>query len=1351
MSSRQVPTAGAPSIDRRAQDTTYHLYSATDGFVPTVSRRGPAQGIAGAAGARAASPTSSVRQAPARVATPPQPATGAAGAPTTNISERGARAVQAATFALRDKPGAFLEAELKVAKARSPEAYRAPPKRERGRLASGGDRSARRARSRQERRAVGVQAQTQASTTKQKYTDATEATATPEVARRWRDGVDTRLNRVETAAEYLQDEMEDLREENLDLVDQVNLSLGEADDKCVAMDQLRARMEADLEKQKQWMEAQLSAVKSTELSLDQANARVAGNDTMLLRQMDMILAALGDTTARVMAVEEREKGQLAHIAELQAQLQNGGAAPAQALTQEGAAKAEQKTAQRLAKLEAQVESLMLDEQQVDDRKGARPSRGGQQRESQTSGKLAHRIVSVEKQLSKLDSRLDEHTKTSDENDLKLQRQIEKAARTSADERREIDRLLHTLGENAASTQIGLEEVSVSASSTRAALKELDEWIRAELEESTVALERSHGELSARLKQHGGRVEAAATAGSDVGSKADAMDSASFDSWATEQEGRFAELDSRLSSAVAHSSAESLHIGSKVSDLQELCEELSATIEELSAQCTEALAHAESGTVGARRSELAALASRVDKLADSVATGSGRANQSADDIAVVELAKAMGEQMQLTHAMQDQMQASAADIGKLAARVDSIAASSPAGGSSRGKKAATSGVDHKALSALESKQKKSLEAMQTKLSGSIAQASADMDYRVTEVHSKCEELDAQKKIVQDRFAALEELQNELAATVEAASATAAASSRGISSLQSDELTAMMTRLDAFEGTIAAGSDFSRASSAALDELSTRVEQLGGELAVAQEALGSIDGGDDAEVREELSALQDQLLELKVEQASETATLREEVAKMPALHESLGATLTEMDTNAAAIEDKIERTETSLRVALSTLQKEVQSKHEQLETSIAATVAAATAAAAASSGEEHEGVNSAEFAALSATQAAQTAQFEEFKASLGACVTEESLSAAVAEVNGACTQACGGLSEEVAAVAERAASAEVKCDDLSTRCTGLLEEVSGLVEQSASTAKTCDELATHTAVLQEVSEKVDALGVEISSVSEASSSAMSAADAAMSAATTAGSAAVAAAQAQPSEDGGPASMELQGEVAALSSRLEGLEASTTEEKDAVRTCVTDLAQQMSDTTGSQEAIENRLEELSSNTEAALATIQEEVEKRANKQHLAAFGELIGNVDRKVAELDARLEQDNQDKPAEDDGAAAAAAIKPVLEELEAIKQELAACSATCTDLGGLTTQVTGCAASCEATDARVQEMQVAVSGCVTAAEGMNDLSEKVAGIKSDLSDMVETSYEDMEELRVEMVCTIRLTYLALHCLA
>ena len=31
--------AGAPSIDRRAQDTTYHLYSATDGFVPTVRQQ----------------------------------------------------------------------------------------------------------------------------------------------------------------------------------------------------------------------------------------------------------------------------------------------------------------------------------------------------------------------------------------------------------------------------------------------------------------------------------------------------------------------------------------------------------------------------------------------------------------------------------------------------------------------------------------------------------------------------------------------------------------------------------------------------------------------------------------------------------------------------------------------------------------------------------------------------------------------------------------------------------------------------------------------------------------------------------------------------------------------------------------------------------------------------------------------------------------------------------------------------------------------------------------------------------------------------------------------------------------
>ena len=70
----------------------------------------------------------------------------------------------------------------------------------------------------------------------------------------------------------------------------------------------------------------------------------------------------------------------------------------------------------------------------------------------------------------------------------------------------------------------------------------------------------------------------------------------------------------------------------------------------------------------------------------------------------------------------------------------------------------------------------------------------------------------------------------------------------------------------------------------------------------------------------------------------------------------------------------------------------------------------------------------------------------------------------------------------------------------------------------------------------------------------------------------------------------------------------------------------------------------------------------------------------------------------------------------------------------------TQVTECAQSCEKMEARVQEIQIAVSGCVSAAEGMSDLAEKVAEIKSGLSDMVETSYEDMEELRTEMVRTI-----------
>ena len=63
------------------------------------------------------------------------------------------------------------------------------------------------------------------------------------------------------------------------------------------------------------------------------------------------------------------------------------------------------------------------------------------------------------------------------------------------------------------------------------------------------------------------------------------------------------------------------------------------------------------------------------------------------------------------------------------------------------------------------------------------------------------------------------------------------------------------------------------------------------------------------------------------------------------------MTEIDSNAAAIEDRIERTETSLRVALSTLQKEVHAKHIELESTIASAVTAAadaaTAAAATSS--------------------------------------------------------------------------------------------------------------------------------------------------------------------------------------------------------------------------------------------------------------------------------------------------------------------------------------------------------------------------------------------------------------------
>ena len=243
MPEQDLPSAGAPSIDRRAQETAYHLHSPTDGFVPTVSRRGPARAEAGAAGRpiRAVSPTARPALAP------PNLSPGAAGTPTEQLRNANAtKAVQAATFAVRtDGHGAYLAAELKVTKAKGgPAQELGPPPRERGRLASGADRTARRARSRQERKAVGLMAQT--SSIQSKYRPAGEsgsgspgAGAAPKDSKRWREGVDTRLNRLETGTEHLQDEMEDLREENLDLVDQVNLSLADADEKSAPLLLLR--------------------------------------------------------------------------------------------------------------------------------------------------------------------------------------------------------------------------------------------------------------------------------------------------------------------------------------------------------------------------------------------------------------------------------------------------------------------------------------------------------------------------------------------------------------------------------------------------------------------------------------------------------------------------------------------------------------------------------------------------------------------------------------------------------------------------------------------------------------------------------------------------------------------------------------------------------------------------------------------------------------------------------------------------------------------------------------------------------------------------------------------------------
>jgi chromosome segregation ATPase len=299
------------------------------------------------------------------------------------------------------------------------------------------------------------------------------------------------------------------------------------------------------------------------------------------------------------------------------------------------------------------------------------------------------------------------------------------------------------------------------------------------------------------------------------------------------------------------------------------------------------------------------------------------------------------------------------------------------------------------------------------------------------------------------------------------------------------------------------------------------------------------------------------------------------------------------------------------------------------------------------------------------------------------------------------------------------------------------VAAAEERVTSTATTCSELAAQGSAVQDLVAKVDTLSDKISSTAEVANSARSTAAEAMA---TAAATTAAADRTDPLvEADSSLPVQLQGELSAVSSRLEELEVSTTQEKEAMRSCVADLAQRVTDSEGlreDMEAIESRMEELSTNTETALATVNEEVEKRANKQSLTGFGELIGEVDRKVAELQTRLEQNISS--ADNGGKTSSAALE---DQLRSIQEELAACTASCTDSSGLMTQVTECAQSCEKMEARLQEIQIAVSGCVSAAEGMSDLAEKVAGIKSDLSDMVETSYEDMEELRTEMV---RATY-------
>ena len=318
-----------------------------------------------------------------------------------------------------------------------------------------------------------------------------------------------------------------------------------------------------------------------------------------------------------------------------------------------------------------------------------------------------------------------------------------------------------------------------------------------------------------------------------------------------------------------------------------------------------------------------------------------------------------------------------------------------------------------------------------------------------------------------------------------------------------------------------------------------------------------------------------MELKIEVA-EVSGLREEVSKLPELQASLGEALTEIDAHGTALEDRIERTESSLTRALAKLREEWEGQSSE---AAAAVEAAGT-----------------QLSALETRTAATESALEGVTAR---CDSQESAAEGVAARCDALDAQC---SEALAAAQDGSAQ-----EELSARVESLGEEVAAAASGAAGAISAAREASSAAAGQQEH----ERLATELSEVSARLEE--------QSAAIRTQVEAVSAAAEEEKTRLATLSSEVEEQSASVSARLDTITADAEAEKVAVREVVAELVQSNDSRhearAASAKGLEERLEELSGNTEAALASAQDAIGQLTKRQHLEAVGELIGGVDKNV----------------------------------------------------------------------------------------------------------------------------------------